>query len=1476
MPSKVLQFRLSILIRLGVCFLIVLGSTLNYANSQDNKFAPNQIEKPELVVGLPEYALIPYSYQHQTNSGQLITEGLLISMLDQVSNQAGFRYKIELYPTFSDVLNAFQQGELDLLVGVSATPERQSYMTFSEPMFSIRRAVITQQHSISELSDLSGANLAIEKGFALNDLLPNLLPQSQVTTLDNTQAAFEAIAEGSVDGYIGDALALSTLLKNTPRESLVLSILPDLPADHLHFAVKKGKHKLLSRINFALEDIKSQSIQAIYNQWLTPAQHGMLLDYGALKLTQEEKTWLDKNPTITVGVDANWAPYDFLDGEQYSGLSADVLGLISNILGVTFIPVAYSSETEKQIAFENGELMALTGATPSAETRRTMDFSQPYSHEPWVLLSRAEQLSNFAPNGSEPVAIIEHTGGASILATLCLTCRPTSFINHVSAFQSLQKGQTDYVLASLHHAAPLLHNDYVGQFKVSGVINEQNSAPLTMAVNFRYPMLLSILNKAIDALPPQELDRLEKKWLNYEYQEGLAPREVAKWSAIIGTAILCLILGIVLWNRKMAAEIEQRKIAENRAKKAEAHLQTLADNINGVVLQHTQKDAKHPLDVHFIFVSAGVREMFALSPESIQQNPSSLFSLIAPDRLGQLEQEMRDAIKVGRWESEHLLASKHSEEKWVRFNSHISATRHHQKPLRSGKKRIKAKDNKPLLEWNTVVTDITELKKQQQALDYARQKAESATAAKSQFLATISHEVRTPISGILGLLELMQEHNLSDELLNLHAGIHQSARNLLHIVNDVLDYSKIEAGKLEITPTEIELGKVLARIVQPQSIHAQQKGLAFHYWQDPKLAQTLVADDIRLHQILNNFLNNAIKFTEHGVISLGLDVLETTSSAQTLSLTVSDTGIGIPKEKQHTLFQPFEQVDKTTSRRFGGTGLGLSIALKLIKQMNGELKLHSEEGKGSQFTLVLRFPIVTNKHHPTTPTLALPDNTVDISEDSKQTNSYSNSVLIVGYFIQQEELCRYLKHLGLEPKVMNISQKNLLQDSVINDQPKHIFVAMSVWQQLAITDAWIETHAPGTRFTVINQSPMLSPEPLGKCWCLSVNPLMPDNLVHVLTKPVSHEPLLQQHESDTSTPTPKESREQAELNGRLILVAEDHPINQQVISKQLEKIGVHADIVDDGQQALDALKSTRYGLLLTDCHMPEMDGYTLSATIRKIEQQCDEQQFTSGSEQELYHSLPEAGITFLAPRAQIIQSSGPSPACRKKVRLPIVALTANAVQGEDTNCYEHGMDDFLVKPVSIKQLKLTVEKWLPPISTTPLNTEIELNNTADNDSSSFSDLFSSIEFSMEQASTSEDKPNKSILAEQESSRPEQLQFINHQELKELFGDRQIIDNLLREFNQTLVADSQQLPPLWKENQYESLRATAHRMKGAAQMVTCDAIARPLAELEKITEEMIEGREITIDIQTKVEHLIDKILDLSESFEKELLATTVEG
>lgn len=1420
------------------------------SNHALNSSSMSSSNKPVLRVGLPSYDMVPYSYQHKTPSGSSVTEGLLITMLDQTSIKAGFEYELTLYPTFSAVLDAFRRGELDLLVGVSATKERQDYMAFSEPMFSIRRAVITQQRSINQLSDLATANLALEEGFALNDLLPSLLPDGRINRLTSTQDAFLAIKENQVDAYIGDALALSALLREQPQESLMLSLLPDLPADHLHFAVKKGKHRLLSRINFALEDIKQDSLTSIYNQWLAPSQHSMLLNYGTLNLTLEEQEWLERNPTIPVGVHGHWYPYDFInDQKQHDGLSADVLKLIGNVLGVSFETKTYLTTEAAEVAFNRGETMLLTNMTPTSEKARYMDFTQAYSYEPWVILSRADRFGSFTPSRSESIGIIENSGGATVLPSLCLACQGQTYINHVSAFQALQKEEIEYVLASLHHAAPLLHQDYLGQFKITGTITEQNNAQLAMAVNFRHPMLLSILNKTINALPPKELERLESKWLTYEYQEGLSPREVAKWSAIIGLTIGLIILAIIFWNRKMAAEIKQRKIAEERARAAETHLQTLADNIDGVVLKHTQVDISQPLSVQFSFVSAGVNDMFGLTAQTVQDTPQRLFQLFSAQGIRELETIIVQALPTGHWESEQQVKLPSGETKWVKFSSQVSHSSDTTSSKSSEPSDVEApnknrSNQQSAMQWNTVITDITLLKKQQQALDNARQKAESATAAKSQFLATISHEVRTPISGILGLLELMQEHQLNEELQSLHGGLTQSARNLLHIVNDVLDYSKIEAGKLELNPTDIELGKVLARIVQPQSIHAQQKGLAFHYWQDPALAQWLYADDIRLHQILNNFLNNAIKFTEHGTISLHVNVIESTQHQQKISLTVSDTGIGIPKDKQDALFQPFEQVDKTTSRRFGGTGLGLSIATKLIEQMEGVLTLDSDEGKGSDFTVTISLPISNTPDDEARYPLALPAFLDEQQQNPSLIANSSSEVYIVGFFLQQEELCRYLKHLDLKPKVLHINQKDLLQESVVQNKPKHIFVAMSVWQQLGITDAWIKAHAQTTSFTIINQSPMLSPEPLGSSWCLSVNPLLPDNLVHVLTKPVSHDYMPLQTTNEATSRFMQESREQAEKNGRLILVAEDHPINQQVIAKQLANIGVHADIVDNGLLALNALKEKRYGLLLTDCHMPEMDGYTLSASIRQLEAQSDEMhrellKKMPGSElnEQDVSTLRSVGESFTAHRLNNINVDDSHQLnTLADYRLPIVALTANAVQGEDENCYAHGMDDFLVKPVSIKQMILTLEKWLPSLN--DISSEVskessEQTASLSQDANDFSALFQDIEDGFETSKP----PIGGEIAVADDTDDNTSSVIDFKALNELFGDADVAMSLLEEFETSFIDDWRTITQLWEEQRFKSLKTTAHRVKGAAKMVACDALATPLADIESLASEL---------------------------------------
>lgn len=1425
------------------CFFItccLLLSSLPIPGQADPQSSVTIVsDRPHLRVGLPGFSFPPYIFVTENKEASPSTrtstttetqvDGLLIEVLDQVAKHADFTYEITFYSTYNEVVTAFKAGELDLLPGVTSTFSRQQYMAFSEPMFSIRRGVITKQQPVNQFQELTGKKIAVEQGFALMELLPSLMPKTTLVPVSNSLQAIEAVRQSKADGYIGDAVVLSDLLRQHNDPSLELSILPGLPTNHLHFATQKGKHKLLSRINFALEDIKSQSLTAIYNQWLNPGQINMFTNYGQLRLSPEERSWLDKNPYITIGVHRDWAPYDYINVDKiHSGLTADLLNIISNELGVKFEISSKRTYSELNRAFHDGELMMLSALPETPTQDKLMYFSTPYVDEPWVLFAPAEEgIDSLLNNSKLTVGIIADTSGSELLSDYCSNCSSVSYINQVSAFQALQKEEVDRVLTSLHHASPLLQSDYLGQFKMVGQIEDKNLVPLHFAVNFRQPILLNIINKALDSIPQEEMTRLENKWLTFEYQEGLAPKEVAKWAGIITLLVLTVIITITWWNRKMAEEILQRKTAEKRARRAERRLQHLADNLDGVVLQHVQPDPEQPLNIQYTFVSAGVKDLLGVSATSIKLHPEHLLNQLDDVDMPALKLSMREATKQGHWDSEQKLKYHRGQLKWIQFKSRVT-------PHEEGG-----------FYWNTVVTDISLLKQQQLALEHARQKAEIATAAKSQFLATISHEVRTPISGILGLLELMADQPLNDELVNLHGGLTQSARNMLHIVNDVLDYSKIEAGKLDLNPTNIKLGKVLARIIQPQSIHAQQKNLAFKYWQDPRLADWLLADDIRLHQILNNFLNNAVKFTEQGTIGLAVDVLspvdsEHSSGKQTIRFTVSDTGIGISPEQQKNLFKPFEQADQSTSRRFGGTGLGLAIARKLVEQMDGTIQLNSQLGKGSEFSITVTLPLGEPE----------PEHRPSQTADDNDTPApmTSGSSLIIGYFMQREALYRYLQHLQLTPVIVTAKYLQELKNEADKHQPRHIFIAMSIWQQLQLNDQWLEEHLPDVNIIIINQNPMLSPEPLGEQWCLSVNPLLPDNLRHVLTMPVSsmQNRLIELVEPENWT----ESRESAEANGRLILVAEDHPVNQQVISKQLKKIGLHADIVDNGVLALEAMKHHRYGLLLTDCHMPEMDGYTLSATIRQQERRATD------NDSELTHQqlIMEFGPTISHSYQQM--HAGHNVKGLPNSGLPIIALTANAIQGEDSHCFEMGMSDFLVKPVSIAKLKQVLLKWLNADPVTPMNTK-EQGQIQDDDShsaSEFLNLFSAVDQQLDdddlQASL-DATPRKASSADNiNQNEKSSSAVLDEQKILLLFEDQEVVSQLMEEFKHNHQQDFRLLNEAIEQDDQQAIKTIAHRMKGASQMLECDTLAIPLAAIEKEAERTLFSADSTAYVTLK--------------------------
>jgi CheY-like chemotaxis protein len=476
------------------------------------------------------------------------------------------------------------------------------------------------------------------------------------------------------------------------------------------------------------------------------------------------------------------------------------------------------------------------------------------------------------------------------------------------------------------------------------------------------------------------------------------------------------------------------------------------------------------------------------------------------------------------------------------------------------------------------------------------------------------------MNGVLGMLELLGHTPLDADQRDMLLTAQDSAGALLRIIDDILDFSKIEAGRMDIDRHPVELGTIMEGVADTLAPAARKKGLSFDIHVDPAIPPALMGDPVRLRQILFNLTGNAIKFTEHGGVMVRAERYpDATQGVARVRVSVTDTGIGIAPDQQAKLFQPFTQAEISTSRRFGGTGLGLSISHRLIELMKGHIGLDSVPGHGSTFWFTLDLDVSTQE---------MPDPTggVDIAG------------LHVALDIAEPELAQtvsaYLVNAGAVPMDAGAPSVDLMICAGRSGAPWP--VPAGPLPAIVIADA------DSRRAGDIPAGTQLVARPLRRSALFRAVAIAGNRLAGG-TPVASPAP-----RAAITAPTPEEAAAQ----GRLILVAEDQRVNQMVISRQLSILGFAVEIHADGAAALAAWRPGAHGLLLTDCNMPVMDGYELTAAIRARE--------------------AERGLP----------------------RLPIVALTANAMAGEDQRCINAGMDDFLSKPLDLTQLERCLSRWL--------------------------------------------------------------------------------------------------------------------------------------------------------------------------------------
>lgn len=892
--------------------------------------------------------------------------------------------------------------------------------------------------------------------------------------------------------------------------------------------------------------------------------------------------------------------------------------------------------------------------------------------------------------------------------------------------------------------------------------------------------------------------------------------------------------------RQLQHKIEERT---QSLRDTESKLAALSRVVPGVLYQFVlSPDGSRQIP----YVSEGARALLGWDPERIQSDAELAFASVHPDELERLADLIAEsAQKLNTFRFEGRFFGKDGEIIWLQAQA---------KPEKL--------PNGDII-WNGLLSDISDMKQAQEQikrlnddlehrvsilaavnnelellthkLEQSYDQALEASRLKSEFVANISHEVRTPISAVIGMSELLMDTQLSEEQREYTNLVQESALSLLAIINDILDFSKMEAGKIDLELIEFSLLPLIEGCAELLSASARERGLSLMTFVDPRLPRMLYGDPVRLRQVLLNLISNAIKFTEQGEIVIRAEPVKEGDGLISIQFEVIDTGIGLSEAARKLLFQPFVQGDGSTSRKYGGTGLGLSICKRLVELMGGDIGVESELGKGSKFWSIVPF----RAHREMGDTSA--------AQDSLQIRAIVHDESITS----GEITTAYLTHAGVSAVVAETANEviELLHQAAAAERPFNVIIVG--------TNSGASDLPARVRREYLNANSQSSPNSTGaivappEVRLIMIGPFDDKERIEraiaqgfsaCLTRPVRQAQLTETVTKIFTYPIDQLSgrqsrRSESSVRGAVfaakistdlpILVAEDNQVMQQLAVRRIQKLGLSADAVSNGREVLEALERQRFAMVLMDCQMPEMDGFETTAEIRRKEMQTGQ-------------------------------------------HIPIIAMTASAMVGDREHCLTSGMDDYLSKPVSQDQLNRILRKWLDipvssetatsarsdvsaaeassrsnKVSASELNARTDKGSHAEN-AEGAETIVSPSPTSVQSAQVADSsgfdsaaEPNNSVdpnnCDAQQNSDITTVPLIDKDQLIELYGVPDM-QSLVTSFIDEALELIEQIKKFRNDKDAREMAMQVHQLKGLSAVMTAEPLAEECRKLEVVTKQ----------------------------------------